>query len=116
MKQILQTISAWLLLLCAMHCAPRAYAAPWQARADSSGVEVKGTVTDSLGTFLPGATITVKGQPRTGTASDPNGRFILNVPGPNTVLVFQMMGYIPLEVPLAGRKEIKVTLKVSPSE
>ncbi len=79
-------------------------------------MEIKGTVTDSSGAFMPGATIIVKGQPKIGTATDPNGRFILNVPDANAVLVFQMMGYVSQEVPLAGRKDIQVILGVNPAK
>ncbi|WP_298715292.1 TonB-dependent receptor [Chitinophaga sp.] len=113
MKKNLPYSAVWLLLSFLFYAVQAAKAAPWQER---PGVEVKGTVTDSSGAFMPGATITVKGQPKIGTATDPNGRFILNVPDANVTLVFQMMGYVSQEIPLAGRKDLQVTLGVNPSE
>jgi TonB-linked SusC/RagA family outer membrane protein len=79
--------------------------------ADSSGIEIKGTVTDTLGTPIPGVTVSLKGNPKVGTAVDPNGKFLLTIPNKYAVLIFRMMGYDAQEVPVAGRNEINVVLK-----
>lgn len=83
--------------------------------ADTTGIEIRGTVTDTLGTMIPGVTISLKGNPKIGTAVDPNGKFLLVIPNKYAVLVFRMIGYEPLEVPVAGRKEINVVMKSSSS-
>lgn len=72
-------------------------------------IEVRGTVRDS-GTVLQGVTVTVKGsKPVIGTATDANGRFILDVPN-NAVLEFNFIGYIGQEIPVAGKSNIDVML------
>jgi TonB-linked SusC/RagA family outer membrane protein len=79
----------------------------------SSGVnaqtEVKGTVKDSNGNPLAGATIVVKGANK-GTASDNNGLFVVKVDDPNSILIISYIGYLQEEVNLANRTQIDVTL------
>lgn len=58
---------------------------------------------------LPGVTIIVKGT-LTGTATDIQGEFTLNVPSLNETLVFSYIGYETIEVPLNGRDEIEIAL------
>jgi TonB-dependent SusC/RagA subfamily outer membrane receptor len=72
--------------------------------------EIRGTVRDSAG-ILPGATISIKGDPKIGTVTDPNGKFILEIPD-NAVLIVAMVGYLSQEVPTAGKTSIDVLLKV----
>lgn len=72
--------------------------------------EIKGNVQDAVGP-LPGVSVSVKGNSKIGTTTDNNGRFILDVPGENTVLVFSMIGFTPQEVPVAGKTEINIVLK-----
>lgn len=72
-------------------------------------VEVRGTVRDSSVT-LQGVTVLVKdSKPAIGTATDPNGRYILEVPE-NAVLVFNLMGYLSQEIPITDKKVIDVLL------
>ena len=83
-----------------------------QAVRDSLGIEIKGTVSDSIG-ILPGVAISVKGSPNIGTATDQNGKYILEIPDKNATLVFDMIGYEQLEVPVMGRPELNVLMKIS---
>lgn len=55
-------------------------------------VKVAGTVVDKTGQLIPGTTIFVKNAPGTGTVSDVNGTFTIQV-APNNVLVFTFVGY-----------------------
>lgn len=71
--------------------------------------EVRGTVSDSTG-VLPGVSITVKNKPNVGTATDGNGRYVLDVPDDNVVLVFSMIGYVTQEVPVKNKEIINVVL------
>ncbi|WP_448699335.1 SusC/RagA family TonB-linked outer membrane protein [Mucilaginibacter sp. AW1-3] len=71
--------------------------------------EVHGTIRDSVGT-VPGVSVMVKGT-TTGTTTDFNGKYILDVPGDNSVLVFSMIGYVTQEIPVAGHTVIDVTMK-----
>ncbi|RZM24580.1 MAG: hypothetical protein EOO88_22355, partial [Pedobacter sp.] len=71
--------------------------------------QITGTVRDSAG-VIPGATISVKGDSKTGTVTDPNGKFILDVPE-NAVLIVGMVGYLSQEVSTVGKTSIDVTLQ-----
>ncbi|QEC53791.1 TonB-linked SusC/RagA family outer membrane protein [Anseongella ginsenosidimutans] len=83
-----------------------------EAAVDSAGIEIKGTVSDSVG-LLPGVAISVKGSPNIGTATDQNGKFILEIPDKNATLLFELIGYTTLEVPVMGRPELQVQLKIN---
>ena len=72
-------------------------------------VSINGTVRDSVG-ILPGVTVMVKGT-TIGTNTDQNGKFILDVPDDNAILVFSMLGYTTQEVPVKGKEVINVMLK-----
>jgi len=77
--------------------------------------EIKGTVRDSTG-VLPGVNITVKGNPKIGSVSDPNGKFILDIPDESTILVFRMVGYLDKEVSIAGKETIDVYMQTDAKE
>jgi len=62
---------------------------------------------DNLG--IPGAQVVVRGT-TTGTTTDFNGRFSMNVPSEATHLVFSFMGMETQEVAIGGRSTIDVTL------
>ncbi|MDE7349609.1 MAG: TonB-dependent receptor [Muribaculaceae bacterium] len=72
-------------------------------------ITVHGYVDDSTGEALIGATVMEKGTSN-GTATDFDGNFTLNV-DPNGTLVISYIGYDPMEVPVNGRTDIKVTLQ-----
>jgi TonB-linked SusC/RagA family outer membrane protein len=79
---------------------------------NSEGVnvtEVTGRVTDKNGEPLPGVNIRTKGG-TTGTATDSNGRYEINVPDESTTLIFSFIGYVTQEVQLNNRNEINITL------
>lgn len=73
---------------------------------------VTGTVTSATdGTPIPGVSIVVKGT-STGTATDANGRFTINVPDPaSDILVVSFIGFASQEIPVQGRTSIPVVLK-----
>lgn len=58
---------------------------------------------------LPGVSIREKANPASGTVTDMDGRFVLNVM-PGTVLVFSYVGYLPTEVRVENQDFISVTL------
>jgi len=72
---------------------------------------VTGTVLDEKGAPLPGATVKIKGA-KTGTATDINGVFKLDVPD-NTTLVITFLGYEEKEVVVSGTAPITVSLSPS---
>jgi TonB-linked SusC/RagA family outer membrane protein len=70
---------------------------------------VSGTVVDNTGFPLPGVNVMVKGT-TTGTITDPNGKYSLEVSGDNAVLVFSFIGYAIQEKPVVA-SVIDVTLE-----
>lgn len=70
--------------------------------------EIRGTVRDSAGT-LPGVSIRVK-ETTIGVTTDISGKYILDVPDDNVILVYSMTGYVTQEIPVKGRNVIDVVL------
>ncbi|MFT3750699.1 MAG: TonB-dependent receptor [Agriterribacter sp.] len=72
-------------------------------------VEIQGTVTNSSGEPLPGASVRLKGT-NAGTTTDATGKFSLNIPGNSGVLVISFVGFVTQEININGRTDIKVVL------
>jgi len=72
---------------------------------------VSGRVTSGAdGSALPGVSVLVKGT-STGTTTDNDGRFALNVPDPtNSILVFSFIGFASQEMPVNNRTSFDITL------
>src|SRR5690606_621418 len=75
----------------------------------SAFVGITGQVTDENGEAFPGVNIVVKGT-ATGTTSDVSGRYSLEVPDANSILIFSFVGYASQEIPIGGRTVIDITL------
>ena len=75
-------------------------------------VRVGGTVRDNTGDFLPGVSIVVKGTTQ-GTVTDIDGKYSLNVPDSQSVLVFSFVGMETQEINVGGRANIDVVLNLS---
>lgn len=74
-------------------------------------VDVSGKITDENGDGLPGAAIVVKGSAG-GTVTDLDGKYKLNVPSAESVLVISFVGYKTLEVTVGARSSIDVVMDV----
>ena len=73
-------------------------------------VEIKGTVTDAnTGQALMGVTVLVEGT-YTGTITETDGQFSLNISPDSAVLVFSYVGYTTNKVKIGKRKVINVAL------
>lgn len=70
---------------------------------------VTGTILDEFGDGLPGVTVLVKGT-TTGTATDIDGKFSLNVPSNESVLVFSFIGYRAVEQVVGNRSVIDLSM------
>lgn len=75
----------------------------------SQEVTITGTVIESGGEGLPGATVAVQGT-NTGTITDIEGKFTLNVSDLSVSLVVSFVGYKSQVVPLNGRSTLTVAL------
>lgn len=72
-------------------------------------VKVKGTVLDKNQTPIIGATVMVEGT-STGTITDLDGNYFIEVPNQNSKLVVSYIGYTTQSVDVNGRTSINVTL------
>ena len=101
MKKIYKSLSVFLLLLV------------FSSATLMAQRTVTGTVLDEFGESLPGVTVLVKGT-TTGTATDIDGKFSINVPVDNEVLVFSFIGYRTVEQTVGNRSNISISM--SPDE
>jgi TonB-linked SusC/RagA family outer membrane protein len=81
-------------------------------KSDNFQLSVSGKVTDaSTGEALPGVNVLVKGT-TTGINTDINGSYTINIPNPNSTIVFSFIGYVAQEVLVSGRTKVDVSLKM----
>lgn len=78
---------------------------------------VKGQVKDEAGLGIPGVSVFISGT-STGTVTDIDGNFILNVPAEyaNSKLQINSLGYEVVELPISGRTVFDVVLRESMAE
>ncbi len=75
----------------------------------AQSISIRGKVTEAgTGQSIPAANVVLKGT-TTGIITDGDGNYTLTVPA-NGTLVFSFIGFKPVEVPVAGKKEINVSL------
>ncbi|MEG0993716.1 MAG: SusC/RagA family TonB-linked outer membrane protein [Bacteroidales bacterium] len=73
---------------------------------------IKGSVTDEKGEPLIGVSVLVAGT-ITGTITDVDGLYSIEVPGNNSVLEFSYIGYPKVQLSIAGRTSFNVVMKES---
>jgi len=71
--------------------------------------EIKGTVTNEKGEFLPGVSVVVKGT-TVGTTTDKNGTFTLSVPGDAKILSVSFVGMEPQEISIGTLTQFNLTM------
>lgn len=72
---------------------------------------VSGIVTDSKNEPLIGVNVTIKNASTTGTITDIDGKYSLEIPSGNSVLVFSTQGYSTQEVKVSNRSVVDIVLK-----
>jgi TonB-linked SusC/RagA family outer membrane protein len=75
-------------------------------------ITVTGTVKDENGDPMPGVNVQVEGT-STGSMTDVNGKFSINAPRSDAVLILSFVGYYDMRVLLAGRTTIDVSMEPS---
>ena len=75
-----------------------------------SKIKITGTVVDQAGIPIIGANITVKNQTGTGTITDIDGRFTLEVPA-NSTLSISYIGYKNQEIRITSSKPLTIKLQ-----
>jgi TonB-linked SusC/RagA family outer membrane protein len=80
--------------------------------ASQAQVVVTGTVSDSTDAVsMPGVNILIKGT-TAGATTDSDGRYSIEVPDANSILVFSAIGYASREVNVGGRTVLDMSLSV----
>ena len=77
--------------------------------ANKQSIKVEGVVTDSKGQPIPGVSVSVKGT-SAGSITDLDGKYSVEVPDANSILVFSFMGYLPEEKVVGTQNSISVTM------
>ncbi len=93
----------------ALYADPRESEVANQQVSQQQGQVVSGVVTDEKGEPLIGVNVSVKGTTK-GTITDINGKFTLQVPGPNESLKFSYVGFEGKILPVGNNKTFKVRL------
>jgi TonB-linked SusC/RagA family outer membrane protein len=79
------------------------------------GIVLRGSVKDKeTGEVIIGANVIEYDRDKriiTGTITDPNGNYVLNVTNPDAIIMISFIGYKPQEIPLNGRKTLNVELE-----
>ena len=73
---------------------------------------ITGTIVDETGNPLPGVNVQIEGT-TVGSISDISGKYVIEVPNDNVVLVFSFIGYTTFKEPVAGKTIVDV--KLSPT-
>ncbi len=76
---------------------------------------IKGTVSNTEGEKIPGVNILLKGT-STGTITDQDGQYNLEVPEPRGTLIFKFVGYKTIEVPINNRSTINIEMEIKEEE
>ena len=72
---------------------------------------VTGVIMDGVfGGGLPGAIIVVKGT-SIGTVADIDGKYSINVPNENSILVFKSIGFVAQSIKVGNKRQINLTLR-----
>jgi TonB-linked SusC/RagA family outer membrane protein len=78
-------------------------------KANALAIPIKGKITSDKGEELVGVSVTIKGS-TTGTITDVNGNFTINVPDANAVLVIKYIGFTSQEITVGTQTNITVKL------
>jgi TonB-dependent starch-binding outer membrane protein SusC len=70
---------------------------------------VKGKITDENGNPLPGVNVQIEGT-TIGVISDINGKYSIEAPNENAVLIFSFIGYATQKIPIINQSTINVNL------
>ncbi len=88
------------------------FSVAWGAVSELQQLTISGTVTDLRGEPLTGVNVVIKGT-TIGTTTNIDGKYALNVPDRNGIIVFTFIGYDALEVPANGRSVVDAQLAES---
>lgn len=87
-----------------------AFAAPTPFSSMRQQKQIRGVVRDKTGNPIPGVNVLIKNS-NVGTATGPDGKFVISVKSPSDILVFRFIGFLTQEVSAGDQTSIDVTLQ-----
>jgi iron complex outermembrane receptor protein len=85
------------------------------ASAQQSSKTIGGIVADDKNVPLPGVVVTARSSGKS-TSSDANGKFSIQVSGPEDVIRFTFVGYVPKEIPAGTNNVLNISLVTDPKQ
>ena len=73
-------------------------------------ITVTGVIVDAANEPLPGVNVVIRGT-TTGTTTDIDGKYSINVPSSNAVLQFTYVGFLPQTITVGNQRTINVTME-----
>jgi len=86
-----------------------------ESKLQQEKITVSGVVTDESGQPIPGANVFIKGT-QTGTITDVNGEYSLQVTDPNAILMVSFIGMETQELSIGDKRLINATMRSAVSE
>lgn len=86
-----------------------------EVQESSKKLKITGTVFDENGETIPGANVTLKSNPKAGTVTDIDGKFII-MASPKDALIVSFIGYNVTEFPIKGKTDVTITITQSANE
>src|SRR5690606_28007746 len=77
---------------------------------------IPGIVRDNTGAPLEGASVSVKGASHIGTTTGDDGRFTLEIPSADAVLIVSYLGFVSQEVSTSGAQPLSIVLQPEKSD
>ena len=82
----------------------------WSPMYAAGPEKITGKVTDASGQPLVGVVVMVSGDKTSGTSTDIDGNYAINVTGSGSELEYSCMGYVTVNEKINGRNVINVSL------
>jgi TonB-dependent starch-binding outer membrane protein SusC len=80
-------------------------------KANAQGIEISGKVIDNSGMPLPGTSIVIKGNILIGVQTDFDGNYSIEIPNPQSILIFSFLGFVNQEILVDNQRIINVVLQ-----
>lgn len=85
-------------------------ASPNNSSSKSKGIPVSGVITDETGNPMPGVNVLVKGT-TVGVVTDEKGKYLIDAPDKNAILVFSFIGYTTHEFQVGNQTDFNLVMK-----
>jgi len=102
-------ILAWCSMASPLIASARGIPAAVSRAGNDFARQISGRVTDENGSGIPGANVLIEGTTQ-GTVTDADGKYTIEIPSDETVLVFSFIGYATQKITVGTLAAVDVTL------